>query len=383
MKVKRYFGTNLQEAIQRARLDLGENILLVDSNSIPLRKQGDLLETLTQITVALPDGEAPNPRPNNSHPQVAIPHPFRDYLQKEEAARSWKADIPVTGKIAADPVAFPKTKPATQKGYTLPSELITIFDRLVRVGITPSDADYLIKQVYIKTRGAGIRAMDDYIAAVRAEVIACLDNYKQNAPTRNSQDRVIALVGATGAGKTSVLMKMATHPRIFKNRKVAIVTTDNYRMGAKATLQAFSTLVNIPLFEAYDVKSLQHIIGGLLKEGMTVLIDTAGRSPYFPNFFHELQALLKDNLIRAHIELVVSAAFDLEDLILNMSLWSLLEPAGLIVTKLDETARPGKVLSLVRAFELPVHFICSGQNIPQDITPGKGAFIWEKIEQSW
>jgi flagellar biosynthesis protein FlhF len=56
-----------------------------------------------------------------------------------------------------------------------------------------------------------------------------------------------------------------------------------------------------------------------------------------------------------------------------------LNPTGIIFTKIDETTRPGKVVSAMREVDLPVSYISYGQSIPTDIRDDVGEFIWEKI----
>lgn len=370
MKTKRYFGTNFQEAFLRARMELGDDIMLLNTNSIPLKKQGDQVESLTEITVSLPESSnsVDNARSN------ALPHPFRDYLRTEQKAN---------GNISHSTTTTKQRLAPAKGNYILPEELIGLFDRLVEVGVRVPDADFIIKQAFFKSSGMEISAAKDFKSLVKNEVIDTIDYYRKVSFDQDARARTIAFVGATGAGKTSVIMKLAAHKTWLSTRPVAIVTVDNYRIGAKSALKAFANIANVHLFEAQDAASLRLILTHLRKENVHVLIDTPGRSPLFPNFFQEMQSLLRHKDLPVEIELVISAAMDIEDIFLNLSLWSLLEPDGMIVTKLDETARPGKIISLVRTFELPVHFVCDGQRIPQDILPGKGAVIWDKIAKIW
>jgi flagellar biosynthesis protein FlhF len=370
MKTKRYFGTNFQEAFLRARLELGDDILLLNTNSIPLKKQGDQVESLTEITVSQPESN----NYTDSSRANALPHPFRDYFRTEQRVNG---DI---SRLASSD----KQRPSPAKGnHILPEELIDLFDRLVQVGVRVPDADFIIKQVWLKSSGMSANSAKDFESLVKNEVINTLDQYHKIPFDQEDKARAIAFVGATGAGKTSIIMKLAAHKSWLKTRPVAIVTLDHYRIGAKPALKAFANIANIPLFEAQDVESLRFILTHLRKENRHVLIDTPGRSPLFPHFYQEMQTLLKHKDISIEIELVISAATDIEDIFLNLSLWSLLEPNGLIVTKLDETTRPGKIISLVRNYELPVHFVCDGQRISQDILPGKGSVIWGKLAKVW
>ncbi len=382
MKVKNFFGTNLQDAMKRAQFELGDEILLIDSQSIPVKMNPNKQTTLTQITVAIPDDTKTKKEWSNSTPK--LPYAFQKYFRSMQSDNIWNESGRVIEKTDTS-----KGKMATKKPHIeplslntpLPRELINQFDNLINAGVAPIDADYLIKQAFLKSGSPLQMSADEALSAIKKEAIESVDMYSQFDQNPIFDKHIIALVGATGVGKTSILMKMATHPDFFKGKKIAIISTDHYRIAARETLQIFSLITNIPFVEAVESKVLARSIRKMENYDV-ILIDTPGRSPFFPGFFNELQSLL-EACGEVTTELVISASADLEDIFLNVSLWSLLEPAGLIITKIDETSRPGKIISLVRAMQIPLHFISEGQRIPNDLCTARGRLIWERIAQVW
>lgn len=382
MKLKQFFGTNLQDAMKRARYELGDEILLIESQPIQLKGRHARLENLTQITVAIPDGASVPP--TGKAEANPIPSSFQDYFRSLQ--RDAQNSAPGTeDKRPSNRINSKKQSQSDDRNLmqntALPRVMIQLFDRLTAVGITPQDADYIIKQAFMRMGTPFDITESEAIAAIKSEVIRIIDVYSQLSQKKIFKQRIVALVGATGVGKTSVLMKLATHPEYFKKKKIALISTDRYRIAANETLQIFSQITNLPLFEAHDPGKMPKLLKQLQNYD-TILLDTPGRSPFFPGFYHELQSWLK-MLGEVSVEMVVSAAADLDDIFLNVSLWTLLEPAGLIVTKLDETSRPGKIVSLVRAMEVPIHFVSDGQTIPGDLHLTDGRTIWERIAQVW
>ena len=71
--------------------------------------------------------------------------------------------------------------------------------------------------------------------------------------------------------------------------------------------------------------------------------------------------------------------FYIEDIFLSSALYTLLDPVGLVVTKLDETSRVGKLVSMQNGIGLPILFISDGQSIPLDLTPVNGYYLWKKV----
>ena len=176
--------------------------------------------------------------------------------------------------------------------------------------------------------------------------------------------RVVALVGATGVGKTTTIGKLAAGFSIVDKRKVALITVDTYRVAAVEQLKTFGEIIGVAVEVAMTPAGLRGALQHHADKEL-IFIDTAGRSPHHDMHMSELQAFLgaaqPDQTI-----LVLSATTQSTD---QMRIFERFAPftTHLIFTKLDETESAGSLLNLLDQVEIPISYIANGQNVPDDI----------------
>jgi len=172
-------------------------------------------------------------------------------------------------------------------------------------------------------------------------------------------------------------MKLALHPAVYREKKVAIISTDAYRMAAAEPLKAFSRVSSIPVFEVKKpVDAVQKI--SELNDYDVILIDTPGRSPYFPHYLETLRTLIT-SIHPDEVFLTLGANMDIDDVIKASALYLSMNPTGIIITKQDETVKPGKLISIQEELNVPVCYLCNGQSIPYDVDPVDRNVIMTKI----
>ena len=177
---------------------------------------------------------------------------------------------------------------------------------------------------------------------------------------------VVALVGPTGVGKTTTIAKLAAQ-FILKHgpRQVALITTDNYRIGAHEQLTTYGRLLDVPVRVAANAEELRHHINSF-NDKRLVLIDTAGMSQRDMRLAEQIQTLQQENMsIKTY--LVMSAATQYKAMTEIINAFKVFNPASSILTKLDETATQGSTLSAIIENQLPISFITNGQQVPEDI----------------
>jgi flagellar biosynthesis protein FlhF len=183
--------------------------------------------------------------------------------------------------------------------------------------------------------------------------------------------RLVTLCGATGVGKTTNLAKLAAHFSVHERARVALITTDTYRVAAPEQLRVYANIIGLPLRVANDAKEIAAALREF-REFDLVLMDTAGGSQFNLEQINELKGLLH----AAHPHetfLVMSAPTQLDDLRNVVSNFKCLDPTALMFTKLDETRQYGALFSILMESGLPVCYVSTGQNVPDDIrvaTPG-------------
>ncbi|HWJ33762.1 MAG TPA: flagellar biosynthesis protein FlhF [Steroidobacteraceae bacterium] len=186
---------------------------------------------------------------------------------------------------------------------------------------------------------------------------------------------VIALVGPTGAGKTTTIAKLAARWSMqHGSQDLALVSTDRYRIGAREQLMTYARILGVPMHAANSGKELARILERL-KDKKLVLIDTAGMGPKDVRLTEQLAAL-QLGASRARVLLALPAhgeAHALEEIVRSFVRAS---PAACILTKVDEAASLGAVISTTIRHNLRIAYLCNGQRVPEDLHAAHERRVW-------
>jgi len=203
-----------------------------------------------------------------------------------------------------------------------------------------------------------------------------LGGYFQFSPLPLDGGRLrVALVGPPGIGKTLTIAKIAT--KIAMNMQpLAIFTTDNKRAGGIEQLQAFTTILNIPLHVAPTPKELSRQLGEL-PDGAQVLIDTAGCNPYDPAEMKEIQDLVTQRDIEP--VLVLPAGGDSAEMIDTVEPFTAMPVKRLLVTRGDTARRFGGILSAAAAHKLKFCNVSNSSSIVNTLEPMDGGLLAQML----
>lgn len=183
--------------------------------------------------------------------------------------------------------------------------------------------------------------------------------------TNEDNDRIKVLVGPTGVGKTTTIAKLASMYTLYKGKKVGLITLDTYRIGAVEQLRTYAEILNIP----FEVVISNNDVKGALEKMQNcdiVLVDTTGRSS--KNFMQisEVKNLVKE-FNPDSIHLVLSMATKDKDIKSIIENYSILNYQSIILTKVDETDTYGSIVNALYHSRVPLAYICTGQDVPDDI----------------
>ncbi|AGE26668.1 MULTISPECIES: flagellar biosynthesis protein FlhF [Pseudomonas] len=177
---------------------------------------------------------------------------------------------------------------------------------------------------------------------------------------------VIAMVGPAGMGKTTTLAKLAARYVLkYGANNIALVSMDSYRIGAQEQLKTLGRILNVPVTHVDPGQSLANALDPLLRKRV-VLIDTAGLQASDPALRMQLESLAGRG-IKSKNYLVLATTSQKQVLTAAYHSYKRCGLAGCILTKLDETASLGEVLSLAISHELPVAYLTDGPRIPDDL----------------
>jgi flagellar biosynthesis protein FlhF len=181
---------------------------------------------------------------------------------------------------------------------------------------------------------------------------------------------VVALVGATGVGKTTLIAKLAARWVMrHGTRDIALISTDSVRIGAQEQIQTLGRLLGVPAYAIDGAAELADVLDHLGDKRM-VLIDTAGLSPRDPRLEQELKLLAAASQ-RLETTLVLSASAQAGAIEEAVTRFAPAKPTTCMLTKLDEaTSLGGAISTLIRA-RLPVTYVSEGQRVPEDLAPAR------------
>jgi flagellar biosynthesis protein FlhF len=186
---------------------------------------------------------------------------------------------------------------------------------------------------------------------------------------------VIALVGATGAGKTTTIGKLATRWSMqHGSQDLALVSTDGYRVGARDQLMTYARLLGAPLHTANSGEELARALERL-KSKKLVLIDTAGMGPRDVRLKEQL-ASLKLGAGGARVFLALPAHGEAHALDAAVRSFAEVSPDACILTKVDEAASLGAALSTILRHRLRIAYLCNGQRVPEDLHAAHERRLW-------
>jgi flagellar biosynthesis protein FlhF len=177
---------------------------------------------------------------------------------------------------------------------------------------------------------------------------------------------VIAMVGPAGMGKTTTLAKLAARYVLkYGAQSIALVSMDSFRIGAQEQLKTLGRILNVSVTQVDPGQSLAQALEPLLRKRV-ILIDTAGLQASDPALRMQLESLAGRG-IRARNYLVLATTSQKQVLTAAYHSYKRCGLAGCILTKLDETASLGEVLSLAISTEMPVAYLTDGPRIPDDL----------------
>ncbi len=225
------------------------------------------------------------------------------------------------------------------------NELVAEMEKLKKPGIT---IDYLISNIYQR-------------------LILKFGETGTIKPGDGSA-RIVFFIGPTGVGKTTTIAKIASRFSVFEKKKVALVTTDTYRIKAEEQLRSYADIIKVPFRIAYDGDDMKDYLNEF-KEYDYVFVDTAGYSPKDAEKRNEMKQLLEEAKKISDIEvyLVLSVTTKYRDLITICDLYAEMTGYKLIFTKLDETDTYGNMLNIRCRTNTEIAYVTIGQEVPKDI----------------
>ncbi|MCF7800558.1 MAG: hypothetical protein K9N34_00935 [Candidatus Marinimicrobia bacterium] len=388
MQYEQIMGRSLHDAMARAKSIFGNDIVLLETQTLSPRDPDYDENHTTRITVGFDSKQAAQRRqamdayqwPTQEKAGADIPEVTRENQSFHPFFKASLENEPVR-PVSPEPESRVEVELLRGQIHDLHGLLARIvqpnlqgayagmFENMTRLGMDQKDALEFIGMVQTEFRDRREPDPADIRQALRREVFPFTPHERVTDILLGEGQRVLSFVGSPGVGKTTTLMKIALHPAMAPIDSIGILSLDAYGMGAGKALNTFCRLTGIAEATVTDEESLSELLN-LWSDKQVILVDTPGRSPNFPNYIRNLRHMLQ--IIQPTESYVVfDMRSDLEDMYASGERFSVLKPTGMIATKFDETTRPGKVISLSKTLSLPVVFACDGQEVTGRYKPFK------------
>ena len=245
-------------------------------------------------------------------------------------------------------------------------------------GLLLSDAGTKATEHVIKEVEANIGRVfdsDQFTKVVNEVITSILLKLEHPTPTPTQKPHVILLVGTNGGGKTTTAAKLA-HLELHQNHKVVLAAADTFRAAAQSQLSSWADKMgdNVHVVTANDPGAAAYsgVTAGLQRKANLVIVDTAGRQPTSKNLMNEAtkiyRAIDKAMPDAPHECLLALDANTGQNALRQIEAFSeAVNVTGLVLTKLDSTARGGITLAISLTNPKPIRFIGVGEKV-EDMT---------------
>jgi flagellar biosynthesis protein FlhF len=380
MKIKRYFGKTMREAIRKVRDEQGPDAVILSNRKVDggveivaaIDFDEVLLDAGAPVIPATPrpapsaaraagarapaaagtaygaGDAAKKPAPGAAAASAAIPFPEPAILDMRRELKSLRGllEQQISGLVWGD---MARRKP-------LQANLLRL---LLQLELSPGLCQQIVSELSEASAGDAQKAWRNALGLLAHKLPVTDDDIL-------ARGGVVALVGPTGVGKTTTVAKLAARFAVRHGaRKVALVTTDNYRIGAHEQLRAYARLLDAPLRTAADPNELREVLEELADRAL-VLIDTAGMSQRDVRLSEQF-ALIRGCHADVRSYLVLSATTREAGVDEIIRRYRNARPHGCILTKVDEAGSLGGVLSQIVRHKLPVAYVADGQKVPEDL----------------
>lgn len=403
MIINKYQGKTKEEAIEKAKQELGENAVVLNVKEIKPKGMFRMFKESTyEVTVAMEEKETfANPLPARNTPQkkpegislaadeaITIPKlqtsgaeerrvtPLQGGVSqmKEKTSESTSAGLEkrlenLSNILEKQLSVEERRKEEPAEPAAANPEGIQFVKMLYRILLENDVNEKYVNQILdeaekVLYNGSSV----DYILSNVYQKLILKFGQPDTIDLSGKKPKVVFFIGPTGVGKTTTLAKIASKYKVEKEKKVAFLTADTYRIAATEQLRIYANILDAPMSIIYTEEEMNAAIGRM-SDYDVVFVDTAGFSHRNESQCEDMKKLINglDESYEKEVYLVLSATTKYKDLLEIADIYREITDYKLIFTKLDETTTYGNILNIKLYSGAKLSYMAVGQNVPDDI----------------
>lgn len=373
MRIKSYFAESVEEAMDRARLELGPEAMLMNSKSTEpeFRHLGryevifglafeEVGPTAPQTSQGLP---ASSGRPDTVAQEIADLRRQIETVRRSMSRQSFHMRWTAPGAVP---------------------EFGELYMRLLNADFTDECAHDLVQAVELRMNGGRAANGSAPPLTLQSAIAAELESRFETSPglgVANGERRVTALVGPPGAGKTTTIVKLALKYGLTSRKPLQILSTDTCRVAGSEQLRAYASIIGISFQTVETMAGLAQALEEASAKDL-VLIDTPGFGPADTDEAAELALFLSRHRL-IEVQLVMPATLRAAALARIVERFSMFQPSRLLFTNVDDGGACGGIVEQAIRTRLPLSYFGCGQQIPEDLTEASKDGLIRKVFEGW
>lgn len=399
MIIKKYLADTEAQATDAAKKELGPGIVVMNVRSV--KRKGIMRffkNPMKEVTVALEEETERFSSAVKDIARVVSEKGAQEQAGRSAAGETARAEEPV--REATVPVSQGILERAAITSNALENKLDSLQSLLQETLVKPeekgleeeieepSEGENFLKLLYntmidnevderyanqiidtLDVSGKKEVPIDYYLANVYQKIILKFGTTRRISPAKKNP-KIVYFIGPTGVGKTTTIAKIASKFHVNEKKKIALLTTDTYRIAAADQLRTYANILDVPIRVIYSVEEIERAFEDYA-ECDYILVDTAGHSHHneeqrqtIGQFIHA-----SDKKAEREVYLVISATTKYRDMVSIADAYREVTEYKLIFTKLDETVALGNLLNLRMRTNAEMSYVTYGQNVPDDIAP--------------
>lgn len=404
MIINKFLGKTKEEAIEKAKKELGENAVIMNVKEVrPKGVFAIFKNTSYEVTAALEEKEnivspmnalnSPKkihdninlaadekieiPRLMRSNSTSSMVRPItKSILQSQPSPQSEEKDIEkrlddlsnMLEKKLGTSTEEKEEKEEKKIKQTSSQELEFVrilYSTLISNEVNEKYVNQIVEEIEQFIRPGN--SVDVILSNVYQKMILLFGRPEPIVLSRK-KPKVVFFIGPTGVGKTTTIAKIASKYKVEQDRKVAFITADTYRIAATEQLRVYANILDAPMSIVYTADELNSAVEKMSDNDL-IFVDTAGFSHKNEAQKNDTKELIQklDKAYSKEVYLVLSATTKCKDLFEIVDIYSSISNYNLIFTKLDETSAYGNILNVKLYSGAELSYVTNGQNVPDDI----------------